>query len=585
MLSYSPPALSISNQNTSGYPASTASLSEVLATSLSKLGICNVFGVTGGAISPLWNTLGKSDLELLHFRHEAGAAFAATEAYLATGRPAAVAVTSGPGITNALTGLYAARSEGAKVLFISGCTPSNLRGRAAMQETSPDTLGSDIFNSGALFTFARVVDSENDLRDSLTAIAAGLSGHGGYVAHLSLPVSMQNAAMPTDIADDIAIGPATGPREPDAVIASCADIVRTERIVIWVGFGARGCAESVRRLADLIGAPVMSSPRGKGIYPENHPNFIGVTGFGGHRSVASFLADYRPERLLVLGSRLGEMTSFWRDELVPPRGIIHIDIDDAVRCAAYPNAPTVFVHNEVGDFLDRLLEELTEDVTGNDTALPAPQAVGGSTPQALDDIEIADLGPVRPTALLKAVQDVIIDQHSPIVLAEAGNAFAWATHYLRFSEPLQFRISTAFASMGHAAAGVVGSALATGRKAVAIVGDGAMLMNNELSTAVHYRIPAVWIILNDSQYGMIDHGMRLVGHHPTQVGLPSADFAAYANSLGALGLRVDNELDIEHALSKAMRHDGPAVVDVVIDPAVTAPIQGRATSVVGQSRA
>jgi acetolactate synthase-1/2/3 large subunit len=133
-------------------------------------------------------------------------------------------------------------------------------------------------------------------------------------------------------------------------------------------------------------------------------------------------------------------------------------------------------------------------------------------------------------------------------------------------------------TMGHAVTGVLGMAFARRGKAVAIAGDGAMLMNNEISTAVQYRLPAVWIVLNDSGYGMVEQGMKMVGIPPFETRIPTADFAAIAGAMGADGVRVEREEDVLPALERAMDADGPFVVDVIIDSTVTAPASQRSHS-------
>jgi acetolactate synthase-1/2/3 large subunit len=124
-----------------------------------------------------------------------------------------------------------------------------------------------------------------------------------------------------------------------------------------VGFGARSAASWVVRLAESSGAPVLCSPRGKGIMPENHPLFVGVSGLGGDSSVHDYLREHTPDWLLVLGTRLGEPTSFWDEGLLPARGIIHVDRDPTVPGSAYPDADviTIGIQADIGAFLEALM--------------------------------------------------------------------------------------------------------------------------------------------------------------------------------------------------------------------------------------
>jgi acetolactate synthase-1/2/3 large subunit len=183
---------------------------------------------------------------------------------------------------------------------------------------------------------------------------------------------------------------------------------------------------------------------------------------------------------------------------------------------------------------------------------------------------------------MHAIQEVVVDKSEAIVLTEAGNAFAWTTHFLRFSSPGRYRVSVGFGSMGHAVAGVVGAAHGSGKKAVAVVGDGAMLMLNEINTAVALQAEAVWIVLNDARYGMIESGMRAQGMVPVAVQFPRVDFGAVAKAMGAEGIRVTEESELDAALRTAMATKGPILVDVIIDPTRTAPFLRRIESLMSQ---
>jgi acetolactate synthase-1/2/3 large subunit len=143
----------------------------------------------------------------------------------------------------------------------------------------------------------------------------------------------------------------------------------------------------------------------------------------------------------------------------------------------------------------------------------------------------------------------------------------------------------AFGPMGHATTGVVGAALATGKKSVAVVGDGAMLMSSEISTAKASGAPAVWVVLNDARYGMIDEGMRSLGWTPFATEIPEADFVAIARAVGADGTRVSRESELDDALRRALTAKSPFVVDVLMDRCERAPSGGRNRSLLRQVRA
>ncbi len=545
-----------------------ATASDALVDILVKLGVTHAFGLLGGAIVPFSVALAASPIEFMHFRHESGAAFAAIEASLATGRPVVVVTTTGPGLTNAITGMVAARFEGAKVILISASTTAAQRGRGAFQETTSATFpASGLFTAGPFFHFALGLESPAELEVVASRLASGVRRPGGFVAHVSIPIAIQGA--PCDISPRFIKGSLRLAVCDVKAASECAALLGEAPFAIWVGFGARDAAEPIRRLAERTGAMVMCSPRGKGVFPEDHPQFLGVTGLGGHASVDTFFERHPPARVLVLGTRLGEFTSFWSKTLVPAKGFIHVDVDPDAFGTAYPAAETLGVQAEIGAFVSALLDAFPRAprvrrlpfrrVPGEGARFPGP----------------GRHEPVRPSVLMSALQRLIVERTDGIFMTEAGNSFALGSHYLRFRTPGRYRVSTGFGSMGHATAGVVGAALATGKKAFALVGDGSMLMQNEVSTAVQYRAKAVWIVLNDAKYNMIEQGMTHWGLDPVETDIPRTDFVAIARGMGADGVRVENEAELEVAIAMALEADGPFLIDVGIDATEPSPFLER----------
>lgn len=545
---------------------------------LAALGVERAFGVSGGAIALIFDAIVESSIDLHHFRHEAGAAFAAAEAHFATRKPTVVFATTGPGLLNTITGLTAARWDGAKVILISGATNSRQRGRWASQETSSYTMPQDLlYSRGPLFDFAVRMEHASELPEVLRRLSLGLSRPGAFIAHVAMPMSVQSNRV--DVPRSRALAVMSPPSIGREDVEECARHLKERPFAIWVGFGASEAAPLVRRLAENSGAMVFSSPRGKGIFPEDHPQFLGVTGLGGHDSVAQYMLQQRPKWVLVLGTRLGEATSFWDRDMVPQRGFIHVDVDPDVPGTAYPDAYTFGVQADVGCFLSELLEHFPADADAaadDDETPPHPRR------EDRMPLRLAGRGPIRPQILMAAIQSWIVEGSDALVLGESGNAFAWCNHYLRFQAPHRYRVSTLFGSMGHAATGVVGAALATGKKAVAVVGDGSMLMNCEISAAAQYRAPAVWIVLNDAGYGMCRDGHQALGLTKDEIDFPQVDFVSLARSQGADGVRVETEDMLDFALEKAMNARGPFVIDVLVDANEPSPLLKRFDSLIKQ---
>jgi len=560
--------MSIARPSTAqGALRASRSLSEELVDALIGLGVKAAYGIVGGSIAPFCDALARSGMRILHCRHESGAAFAALEDSLAEDCLSLVFVSAGPGVTNVITGLYSARVEGARVLLVSGGTSSFQRGRGASQETTAATMPSGLLLDGPLFHHAATIEHPAELATVMRRISAGLAAPEGFVAHIHLPLSLQTTPSEGRLSSHVPAFPALLPHED--VVGQVARILVEERCALWVGFGARRAAGLVRALAERHSLPVLCSPRGKGIFPEDHPLFLGVTGVGGHAVVPGRLAELGVRRTLVLGTRLWECTSFWKPELVPPGGLVHVDMRPEVFGAAYPWAETMGINAEIGAFLSALLARLPE---------PAREGVTARRVEGRAALEPRAEGMIRPRFLFEAIQRVVVESTDAVVLTEAGSAFLWGSHVLRFREPGRYRSGMHFGSMGHATTGVVGVVRSGRRRAVAIVGDGAMLMHGEVSTAVRYGFPAVWIVLNDRRYGVVEHGMRASGFEPVETALPDTDFALVARGVGALGARVDREAELEAAIVAALDAERPFVLDVLIDPSERAPISSRIRS-------
>lgn len=525
-----------------------------------SLGVTHAFGVSGRAIAPLWQRLMTSPIRTLHCRHESGAAFSAAQYHFMTDKPTVLFVTTGPGFTNALSGLFSARRDGAKLIVISGGTDPDQRGRGAFQEMSQHVLPQGLMTSGPLFHFAQSVDTPPELTDVQRRIVVGFASQSAFLVHLCLAPSLQCAprTLPsyprTDRIANTNAASVAQPTPPESTIDACAAMLQEGPFAIWVGFGARGAAREIRELAARSGAAVMCSPRAKGIFPEDHPQFVGVTGtLGGHDSVTEYMAQHKPLRTLVLGTRLGESTSAWDSALIPLHGFIQVDLDRTAIGVSYPEVATLGVQSDIGAFVTRLLAKLPETA-------PAAKSYPCPPPPELPRHETAG---VRPEALMGAVQELVVDRGTPL-LADIGNSVAWTNHLLKFRRPNQYWASTGFGCMGSGTTGVLGAAIAPGSKAVAIVGDGAMLMMNEVSTAAQYNVGAVWIVLNDSSYGMVEQGMYSLGISTADTALPKTDFARLAEAMGARGICVTHEDQLRAAIEDALAAPGPVVIDVLI---------------------
>jgi len=254
------------------------------------------------------------------------------------------------------------------------------------------------------------------------------------------------------------------------------------------------------------------------------------------------------------------------DELKPAKAFIHVDLSPDVFGRAYPDPETIAVQADVGEVLDALMRR-ADRLVRRPFALPAAARGRLRVAPANDRV-------VHPATLMGAIQRVVVDATEIPILADAASSMFWAARHLVFPEPGRWLAENTFGAMGNAAGAVLGAAVARGR-ALAIVGDGAMHMQDELNTAAKYAIKAIWVVLNDSGLGIVRNGMKADGMLLHDGDFPETDFAAVAVAKGVKAMRVTREQDLDAALREAIGADGPFLLDVVVDPDAIAPIGAR----------
>ncbi|WP_328522845.1 thiamine pyrophosphate-binding protein [Kribbella sp. NBC_00359] len=540
------------------------SVSSALIDLLQQAGVKEAFGIPGGAIGPFWLALEDSAVRTVHFKHESGAAFAAAEASLAGNRPVVVFATTGPGMVNALNGVTAGRWEGAQVVLVSGATPIHSRRRGAFQQTHPDTgvTRRAVFAPPDWFDANVRVESPEDLQTVSEALARLAGSRGGFTLHVCVPSDVQAAAV-TSCPPLLVAGEHLEPAAE--VVGHAVDLLRGERFFLWLGFGARHASADVRRFVDATNVPVVCTPRGKGVLSEDDPAFVGVTGLGGHASVVEYMERSKPTRALVIGTRLGENSTGWDPRLLPAGPLIHVDTDADAFYQNYADVEQLAVRADASTFLQALIEHVPL------LRQRQPHAALGRPPH----VQYRPAGRVRPQAVMQVIQKYAIDRRGATVFADIGNAMGWTTQLLRTHRAGQSRVSMHWGSMGYASAGVIGHALAVRGPAVAVVGDGAMLMTNELSTAAELGVDVLWIVLNDAMYGMVEAGAQAIGARAGLAAFNRVDFAAVARGMGVAARTVDTETELTEAFHWAMTTRGPRLLDVAIDETERAPVASR----------
>jgi acetolactate synthase-1/2/3 large subunit len=557
-------------------------------------GVDAIFGIPGGAISPFLGALRAQErVRFVIACHEAGAAFMADGYARASDRLGVCLVTAGPGATNALTGAAAAHLDGVPVLLISGEVPTDRWGEGALQES---TAGAGI----------DVVGIYRHALAHSVAITHPMAAPRLFRRALAVtqrrPASAVHVSIPADVARAPAPGPFASPltsRRLDvgmdgAAVDDLLDaLLSARRPLLVLGSGSRrALARSAHGLADWAereGIAVATTLRAKGIFPESSAASLGVFGLAGSpRCEAMMRAGV--DVLVIVGSRLGDWSICGAARESPASRVIQIDADPS----AIGRALAVDV-GLVAD-ADSLLRDLLVRAQARPTSALAAErrraqsevhahGRGDGAPQTPEDPE----GPVRPQRLMAALQahlggdlDLYVDM---------GNCTGWTARCLSISPPTRLFVPCGLSTMGWSCGAVIGGKIARPeRRAVALVGDGAFLMNGtEVNTAARHRVGAVYVVLQDDALGMVAHGEQLQTGHPLGDGyysLGAPDLVAFADALGADAWRVDRPGELQAALSGALvaadRERKPQVVVVRIDPAEAPPYGDRFRAVSGR---
>lgn len=496
-------------------------------------------------------------------RHECSAMFAAVGYAKITGRPAIVLTTSGPGITNTLTGLATALYEGVPVILLGGEVSSSALGRGAIQDGSAAGLSvQSILRpvcrwtgclSDASVATATAAQAWTAAMATSVAAAPGpvmvrvpldIGGRAGRRLHMSMSDSrpvMSRAMRPSDEA--------------------CREVARllteAERPLLVAGNGARDAHHELVELAERAEIPSLTTGHGKGVFPESHPLYVGVMGIGQHPSVPEHLAE-PPDVTLIVGSRLNDLaTNGWSLPLQGSIATIQIDRDPTL---IGRNAPVT--HGLVGDAQAtvRAILDLVPSLVLRRRRRIVPRR---SWPVADERPEHAA---IKPQSLLAECQRQLPGARW---VSDIGEHLAHAIHTLRVEAPDRFFTMLGYGSMGSGVCSSMGIKLAEpDQVVVCICGDGGFATYlADLMTCVENRLGVVFVVFNDGRWNMVEHGFEAVyGRRPVRLIDTLADLGAIARAMGARAVRVDSLSDLQALDLRALAgQPTPLVIDARID--------------------
>lgn len=540
-----------------GPVAQTMRGADLVVSILAEAGVDVVFGIPGGAIAPVHDALLDSAIRIITTRHESGAMFSAAGYARAAEKLGVVTLTSGPGILNAMNGLASAWCDGVPLLVLVGEISRPSHGKGVLQDGSSHGL-QVVEMTRHIAKLAAEVPRASALPHLLRrAIETAMKGRRGPVV-LTLPL---------DVTTGLVVPPRCGRYEPvrnvidPALVKEIGTIImNADRPLILAGCGARGggAPARLRAVAEHLNCPVVTTPKGKGVFPEDHPLALGVLGVGGHRSSRRYL-ETGVDVMLAIGTSLGDVaTEGFLQQLQAP-ALVHVDIEARQLGRSY--APTHTMVAPAADFLGALADQLAE------RRMPARAVrsrTGGIVRHALPSSAKADR--LAAQDAISEIQELL--PPDTIFTVDSGEHFVFATHFLELSLPDAFIVMTGLGSMGPSIGAAIGAQLAHPDRCVAtICGDGCFSMNAfEIATAAAERLPLRVFVFNDERLGMVEiANQRIYGRTP-QYPLKSLDVCTLAQGLGATTLRVNRAGQLRSARSTILYTRGPVVVDVRIDP-------------------
>ena len=543
-------------------PALPTTVAELIAATLRAAGVRIAFTVPGESFLPVLDALHAAGIRVVAMRHEGGAAFAAEAYGQLTGRPAACLGTRAVGAANLAIGIHTATADSTPMFALVGQVDRSVRGREAFQEV--DLVGT----IGKLAKWAGEIDDPATAAATLeAAVRATVEGRPGP-ALLALPEDVLHLALPEDTRVPIVRAHPEAPAAGD-VRAVLHLLAAAERPVILAGAGVlrARCSNDLVRFAELLHVPVIAAWRRGDVIPNDHPLYLGMAGYGSPAVVRERIRT--ADALLVIGSRLGEVTTAGYTVPAPGQRWIHVDLEPREGAVGESPAPERAIRADARAFLRAAVARLKEAVL-----LAAPVAARdgyngadrGAWEAAVEVDGTAWDGPgVHPGRIVAELRRLLPDD--AILTTDAGAFGGWAARGYRFRRPGTFLGPTSGA-MGYGFPAALAAALVhRERRVVALLGDGGMGMSlAEVETAVREDAHIVAIVFDNQQYGMIKaHQVR--DGSPTAPGtdLGPIDFAAAARACGARGVRVDTDAGFEPALRTALAASGSTVIHLVLD--------------------
>ena len=543
---------------------------EMVIQALTDQGVEHVFGYPGGAALPIYDAIFQQDkVQHILVRHEQGATHMAEGYARSTGKPGVVLVTSGPGATNAVTGLTDALMDSIPLVCITAQVPTTLIGSDAFQEC--DTVGITRSCTKYNYLVKRIEDLPRILHE---AFLIATTGRPGPVV-IDIPKDVQFALGDYYKPDfDTLRHQSYRPQlDGDAVAIEAAVelMLKAERPIFYTGGGVinagPAASEHLRELAELTGFPVTSTLMGLGAFPASNPQWMGMLGM--HGTYEANLAMHDCDVMINIGARFDDRITGRIDAFSPGSAKIHVDID--------PSSINKVVNVDIPIIGDcaRVLSEMVR-VWRSKTNQPRTEALAPWWKQIETWRAVNSLGYknsetiIKPQYAIERLYQATKKQAKEVyITTEVGQHQMWAAQHFHFDQPNRWMTSGGLGTMGYGLPAAVGVQVAHPEALVIdIAGEASVQMTmQEMSTAVQYRLPVKIFILNNERMGMVRqwqdllHGSRYA--HSYSESLP--DFVKLAEAYGGKGIRCSNPAELDAAIAEMLDYDGPVLFDCMVE--------------------
>ena len=545
---------------------------EVLLEALVYEGVDTIFGYPGGAVLHIYDELWRYRERVTHYlvRHEQGAVHMAEGYARASGRVGVALVTSGPGATNAVTGIANAYMDSTPLVVITGQVPLALIGTDAFQEV--DTVGITRPCVKHNYLVRDVSDLAGVVRE---AFFLARTGRPGPVV-IDIPKDVSAARCTHSRLDHVAFPfrERAGEPDPEAIAVAAEAIVGSERPVLYVGGGIvnSGASEALLALAERLELPVTPTLMGLGGFPSAHPLCLGMLGM--HGTYAANMAVAESDLLVAVGVRFDDRVTGKLATFAPRARVIHVDIDPAN--IGKNVAPALAIAADARRALSALLVEVEARAA---SGARSGGGVGSGVARRAawwDRIRAWQREqPLRYAGSSDRIkpQSVIRELHRltggrAVLTTDVGQHQMWAAQFYPFDGVRRWVTSGGLGTMGFGLPAAVGAQLARpGELVVAVVGDGGFQMTNqELATAVQYGVPVKVVVMNNGYLGMVRQWQEMFYERAySEVDISVApDFVKLAEAYGAAGFRASTPAELPAVLAAGLNHPGVAVIEVLV---------------------